>query len=85
MCLKNSAPNSMRHDSRLLHGQYSQTLLAIANGATVVFIPLVQGMVWTEVADLVALDKGDFKGQSAADKVATVYNALKSYKFKSPE
>ena len=55
----------------------------IANGATVAFIPLVQGMVWNELADLVALDKGDFKGLSAADKVATVYNALKSYKFKS--
>lgn len=54
------------------------------NGATVAFIPLVQGMVWTELSDLVALDKGDFKGQSAADKVATVYTALKSYKFKYP-
>ena len=56
-----------------------------ANGATVAFIPLVQGMVWNELADLVALDKGDFKGLSAADKVATVYNALKSHKFKYPE
>ena len=54
------------------------------HGATVAFIPLVQGMVWTELSDLVALDKGDFKGQSAADKVATVYTALKSHKFKSP-
>jgi hypothetical protein len=31
------------------------------------------------------LDKGDFKGQSAADKVVTVYNALKTHKFKHPE
>lgn len=59
--------------------------VAKVNGATVAFIPLVQGMVWTELSDLVALDKGDFKGQSAADKVATVYNALKAYKFKYPE
>ncbi|AXS79735.1 hypothetical protein [Dechloromonas sp. HYN0024] len=56
-----------------------------ANGASIAFIPLVQGMVWTELCDLVALDKGDFKGQSAADKVATVYGALKSYKFKYAE
>ena len=56
--------------------------VADVNSATVAFIPLVQGMVWTELSDLVALDKADFKGQSAADKVATVYNALKSYKFK---
>ena len=55
-----------------------------ANGATVAFIPMVQGMVWNELADLVALDKSDFKGLTAADKVATVYNALKSHQFKSP-
>lgn len=55
------------------------------NGATIAFIPLVQGMVWTELCDLVALDKGDFKGQSAADKVATVFSALKGYKFKLGE
>jgi hypothetical protein len=59
--------------------------VAAVNGATVVFIPLVQGMVWTELSDLVALDKGDFKGLSAADKVVTVYNALKTHKFKYPE
>ena len=59
--------------------------VAAVNGATVAFIPLVQGMVWTELSDLVALDKGDFKGLSAADKVVTVYNALKTHKFKYPE
>ncbi len=59
--------------------------VAAVNGAKLVFIPLVQGMVWTELSDLVALDKGDFKGQSAADKVVTVYNALKTHKFKHPE
>lgn len=57
--------------------------VATVNGATVAFFPLVQGMVWNELADLVALDKGDFKGLSAADKVATVYNAMQGYKFKA--
>jgi len=55
-----------------------------AGPATAVCIPLVQGMVWNELADLVALDKGDFKGLSAADKVATLYEALKGYKAKYP-
>lgn len=55
------------------------------NGASFVFIPLVQGMAWNELIDLVALEKSDFKGQGAADKVITVYNALKSHKFKYPE
>jgi hypothetical protein len=55
------------------------------NGAQVVFIPLVEGMAWNELIDLVGLEKGDFKGQSSADKVLTVYNALQSEKFKYPE
>jgi len=62
-----------------------KAFVATVNGAKVVFIPLVQGMVWTELSDLVALDKGDFKGQSASDKVVTVYNALKAHKFRQSE
>ena len=62
-----------------------QPFVTAVNGALVVFIPLVQGMVWNELIDLVGLEKGDFKGQSSADKVLTVYNALKSEKFKYPE
>lgn len=55
------------------------------NGVPVAFVPLVQGMAWNELIDLVSLEKGDFKGQSSADKVVTVYNALKETKFKYPE
>lgn len=55
------------------------------NGGLVVFIPLTEGMAWNELIDLVGLEKGDFKGQSSADKVVTVYNALLSEKFKYPE
>ncbi len=58
---------------------------ATVNGAKLVFIPLVQGMVWNELLELVALEKGDFKGQSAADKVLTLYDALKTYNFKYAE
>lgn len=55
------------------------------NGAQVVFIPLAEGMAWNELIDLVGLEKGDFKGQSSADKVVTVYEALKTEKFKYAE
>lgn len=55
------------------------------NGVPLVFIPLVQGMAWNELIDLAALEKGDFKGLSAADKVLTLYNALVGHKFKYPE
>lgn len=59
--------------------------VSVVNGTTVVFIPLVQGMVWNELGDLVGLDKGDFKGQGAADKVVTLYGEIKTHKFKYPE
>lgn len=62
-----------------------KSFIATVNGATVVFISLVQGMIWNELLDLALLDKDDFKGQSAADKVVTLYNALKTNKFKYPE
>ena len=59
--------------------------LAKIGEGTVAFIPLVQGMAWNELIDLVALEKGDFKGQSAAEKVVTVFNGFKGHKFKYPE
>lgn len=55
------------------------------NGAKLYFVPFVQGMTWNELIDMAALEKSDFKGQSAADKVVTVYEALKTCKFKYPE
>jgi len=57
---------------------------AEVNGATIEFVPLVQGMVWTELVEAVALEKGDFKGQSPADKVVTLYEAIKTHDFRSP-
>lgn len=59
--------------------------VSVINGATVAFIPLTEGLCWNELIDLVALEKGDFKGQGAADKVLTVFSAFKGYKFKYPE
>ena len=59
--------------------------IADINGAKAVFIPLVQGMTWNELGDLAGLEKGDFKGQGAAEKVVTMYNALKGNKYKYAE
>ena len=55
------------------------------NGCLVVFIPCTEGLCWNELIDLAALEKGDFKGQGAADKIVTVFNALKGNKYKYPE
>lgn len=49
------------------------------DGINFVLIPLVQGVTWNEVIDELALEKSDFKGQSAADKIVTVYNEFQSY------
>jgi len=53
-------------------------------GVTFVLIPLLQGVPWNEVIDELALEKSDFKGQSSADKIVTLYSELKSYKPKYP-
>lgn len=54
-------------------------------GINFVLIPLVQGVPWNEILDEFALEKSDFKGQSAADKIVTLLDEFKSYKPKYPE
>lgn len=53
-------------------------------GINFVLIPLVQGVPWNELIDELGLEKSDFKGQSAADKIVTLSDELKSYKPKYP-
>lgn len=45
-------------------------------------IGMQEGLIWNELIDLAALDKGDFKGQSASEKIITVYKALHDFKPK---
>ena len=54
------------------------------NGTRVIGIPMTDGMTWTALSELVALDKGDFKGQTAGEKVVTMYKALLDLKPKYP-
>lgn len=54
------------------------------NTAKLIFIPLVQGMIWNELMDITTLDKSDIKKLSAADKVLAVYKELKDHTFKYP-
>ena len=78
---------AFRADVGVYNGPYAADdppFVTALGPATAVCIPLVQGMVWNELADLAALEKGDFKGLSAADKVVTLFEALKDYKAKSP-
>ena len=56
-------------------------------GARLVLIPLLEGMVWNELLDVLLLEKGDFKGQSSGGKALTAYNALPGFapKFETVE
>lgn len=54
----------------------------IVGSSTFFLIPLVQGVPWNECMEELALEKGDFKGQSPADKLVTMFEQLKDYKPK---
>lgn len=60
----------------------AKPLVTEAAGVKWTLIPMTDGMVWNELVDELALEKGDFKGQSGADKVVTVLNAFADYKPK---
>jgi len=51
------------------------------SGMHTLLVPLVDGAVWNYMMDELRLEKDDFKGQSAEDKVITMQSEL--YKFKS--
>jgi len=58
------------------------------HGVHHVLLPMIEGegTVWNELNEELALQKTDFKGQSAADKVITVFEAVKTdYHPKYPE
>lgn len=45
-------------------------------------IPLDEGIPWNEAIEELALEKSDFKGQSAADKLVTLYNEMSAFRAK---
>jgi len=53
-------------------------------GVTFKFVPYKDGMVWNETLDLLYIEKADLKGQSAEDKVVTVFEAAKGFGSKTP-
>ncbi len=60
----------------------AKPMIATVDGLSIVLIPMTDGMVWNELVDELALEKADFKGQSAGEKVRTVLAAFKDYKPK---
>ncbi|MDR3395634.1 MAG: hypothetical protein P4L70_11585 [Parasulfuritortus sp.] len=60
----------------------AKPMIVTVDGVDVVMLPMADGMVWNEMVDELGLDKGDFKGQSAGQKVLTLFEAFKGYKPK---
>jgi len=62
----------------------TQPMQVSSDGLELVLIPLVQGLPWNEVIEELGLEKSDFKGQSAADKILTIYGEMQKYQPKYP-
>lgn len=54
-------------------------------GGKCYLVPMTDGMAWNEMTEMLGLEKGDFKGQSAADKVLTAYQAFSDFTPKNFE
>jgi hypothetical protein len=60
----------------------NKPLIIDIKGLSLAAIGMQEGLIWNELIDIAALDKSDFKGQSATGKIVTVHKALSDYKPK---
>lgn len=60
----------------------AKPLIIELDGLSFIAISMQEGLIWNELIDMAALEKGDFKGQSPVEKIVTVYKALSDYKTK---
>ena len=61
----------------------SEKMTVEYEGMTFKLLPYSEGMVWNELLDALYIEKSDLKGQSAEDKVITVYDAAKDFDMKT--
>lgn len=59
-----------------------QTMILETAGQSFFLVPLDEGIPWNEAIEELALEKSDFKGQSAADKLVTLYNEMTDFRAK---
>lgn len=55
------------------------------NNVSYILLPLDDGMIWNELLDVLCIEKGDIKSQSAEQKIVTLYKELTAYKHNYPE
>ncbi len=48
-------------------------------GFTFLLMPLTQGFIWNELVEVLGMEKSDFKGQSAGDKVITLADEFRKF------
>lgn len=61
----------------------ANNMQVVLDDVTFRFVPYKEGMIWNETLELLYLEKADLKGQSAEDKVMTVYEAAKDFDLKA--
>ncbi len=61
----------------------AESLKVEYEGLTFQLLPYEEGMVWNEFLELFYIEKSDLKGQSAEDKVITVFDEAKSFDNKA--
>ena len=47
------------------------------DGSRIILVPLTEGVAWNELIEELAMEKSDFKGQSAGDKIVTAWSEFK--------
>ncbi|SDH13185.1 hypothetical protein SAMN05216603_10674 [Pseudomonas benzenivorans] len=60
----------------------TKALITELDGVPMILLPHDEGAIWNTLMGDLRLDKDDFKGQSAEDKVITQYETLKTFKPK---
>jgi len=83
--LMNKYSSDLAEDCKLLFFviNTSMDMQVELNGYTISLISLREGMAWNELMEVLFIEKSDLKGQSAEDKVLSVYQAMSDYKAKS--
>ena len=61
----------------------TRSLQVELEGVTFILIPLAEGIAWNELVDELGMDKADFKGMSAAQKIVCAWDGFKSYRSKA--
>ncbi|OQK18609.1 hypothetical protein AU255_12585 [Methyloprofundus sedimenti] len=63
-------------------GNIAENIKVEYEGSTFQLVAYDQGMIWNELLELLYIEKSDLKGQSAEDKVITVFDEAKSFAIK---